>query len=442
MRPVLPRRFALSFNQTNMDLIASRTADNTLWRAHESDLHSTPRAVPYAPTTAIERFLLTATLAVLPVEDHIPTVGGFSLLFIMFGVMAGYVFLWRARVLNRTWLHPTFLAGYILLFVCLLIESGHPHSSYGVLIRFGQMLVGGVAFASLCRDKAALRAAAHGYLIGGIWLSGYLFFATYGVLTGVAATNFNEASMARAAATDDLGLEGDLNNMAFLAAQGGVVALALTLSARSALRRALWLGVTAFCLLGASLPMSRGGIINAVVSCVVVLFTIHRHRFRTMAMAIVLGALMWTVIPGVVFQRMSVTEHGGRSKVYTGLKEHMSEYLVIGVGNGNYWSSWAAKNGIVSDSGNRLGAHNTFLQMTVNWGLPALIALLALIWQAYRCLPKGCAKDADALWIPAIATSILLMTFFTHTFYDKWISLGLGLLVGVSRWVWPSGKVE
>ena len=438
---VLQQLFVLSFKKIDMDLIASRTADNVLRRASENDLSSIPRAVSAARTTVVERCIIMATMVALPLEDHFPTIGNFSLLFIMFGVMAGYVLLHRGRILHRIWLHPTFLPGYVVILLCLMIESAHPYSSYGHLIQFGLMLAGGVFFTVLCRDKAALRATMYGYIIGSLWLSGYLFLATYGVLRGATATNYNEASAARSAATDDLELEGNLNNMAFLAAQGGVVALALALGARSTLRRGLWLGVTTFCLLGATLPMSRGGIAIAAVSCAVIVFTQRTNRLRTSGMVLALGALLLTLIPGVVFQRMTVSDDG-RAAVYTAAAETVSEYIMFGVGDGNYWNSWAVKNGFANRGGKPSGAHNIFFQITIVWGLPALIALLALIWQAYRNIPRRSGNDPLALFIPGIAVSLLLMMLFSHSFWDKWYSLGLGLLVGARYWIWPKGIIQ
>lgn len=390
------------------------------------------------PTTIIERFLLMATIALLPLDDHIPTVAGASSMFIMFGVLAAYVFTFRARALGRTWLHPVFLAAYSLFIFGLLIESIHPESRYRELISFAFMVLGGICIASLCRDPLALRSGLYGYVIGSVWLALLLFLTTYGALQGAVATNYGEASMIRNEVSEGIGLEGDLNALAFLVIQGGVVALGLTLTARSFFRRMVFLGATLFCAVATFLPMSRGGMIILFCSCMTVLFTYRAQRLQAMVMALVLGAgiLMW--VPSVVFSRMDgLTEGKGRSHVYLAAITHIPDYIVTGVGAGNFYKSWGYNNGFGT-----VGAHNIFLQLTIFWGLLALLALLTLLWQTYRCLPKGCGDDALTLCLPGIAVSLLLMMMVSQVFYDKWYSLGLGLLVGVRCWIWPAGIVE
>lgn len=421
-----------------MSLVASRATDKGIWRASEWEQVVGSKGLASIRTTPIERFLLGATIAALPIEDHVPTVGGFSMLFIMFGVMACYVLLNRIRLLNRTWAHPTFLAGYSLFLFCAVIETGHPFASYSRLMQFGFMLAGGIFFATLCRDKTALRAIAYGYLIGSLWLSAYLLFATYGVLSSASATNYNEASAARSAATDDLGLEGDLNHLAFLAVQGAVVGLALTLTARSVVRRIFFLVVTVFCLLGASMPMSRGGFLIIFVSCAVTLLTCQGKKTRGIVIGVALGAVMFLLIPSVVFQRMTISSStDGRKVAYGAAIDNISKYFTIGVGDGNFWTSWAVKNGFISNAKKALGSHNIFFQITINWGFGALLLLFILIWQAFRCIPKNCGSDELALWIPGVVVAALVTTLFSHIFYDKSYSLALGLLVGVQRWIWP-----
>jgi hypothetical protein len=425
-----------------MDAVSPPTSHGQLWYGSESAVSVVRKALPPPPTTTVERILLMALIAALPIEDHIPTVGGFSILFILFGVLAAYVFANRARTLNRIWLHPVFRAVYVLLLLCFLIEYGHGNAEYRQLLQFGFMFAGGVFVAVLCRDRSALRTALYGYIIGSVWLSVVILSATYGILSGATATSYREASAARAAATEDIGLEGNLNALAFLAVQGGVVALAMTLTARSAMRRGMMLGITAFCLLAAFLTMSRGGIGIAALCCSAIIFRYRASRLRSMAMAAALGILLMSLIPNVVFTRFTYSTEDGRARSYNAVFETVSEYVLFGVGSGNFWNSWAVRHGFITGGGKAMGAHNTFLQITINWGLPALLALLVLIWFVHRCIPKGCGNDALALCLPGIALSLFLIMFFSHNFYDKWYSLGLGLLVGANHWIWPNGTIQ
>src|SRR5215831_7382701 len=68
-------------------------------------------------TTTVEHLLLMATMVILPLENYFPVVAGFSSSYIMFAVLAGYIFLNRPGALARVWSHPMFLAGYTLLVI-------------------------------------------------------------------------------------------------------------------------------------------------------------------------------------------------------------------------------------------------------------------------------------------------------------------------------------
>jgi hypothetical protein len=387
-------------------------------------------------TTKCERVLLAATIVVLPLEDHIPTVGGFSIAFLLFSLLACYTFVYRSRALGRIWLHPVFRAAYILLMVGFLIESAHENSSYSDLLRLAMMIVGGVLYASLCRDKAALQAAVYSYMLASLWLSALLFLTTYGTLQSSTANDYHGASAIRAEAAERMGLEGNLNSLAFLTTQGGVVALSLALAARFSFQRGLFMAISLFCLVGSFLLMSRTGLVIIVGACTTVLMTYRTKRARALLLAIILIAAFHVWVPDVVFSRMDVTVEGGRTRAYWAAVENLPEYFLVGVGAGNFWSRWR-----FTSSFDRMGAHNVYIQVTVNWGLMALIALFGLVFQAYRCIPRSCANDGLALCLPGLAMSCLLMLLFAHTFYDKWYSFGLGLLVAARFWIWPTGTV-
>ena len=81
-----------------------------------------------------------------------------------------------------------------------------------------------------------------------------------------------------------------------------------------------------------------------------------------------------------------------------------------------------------------LGAHNCFFQITIYWGIPGLLSFLAVVWQAYRCMPRVRPNDALTLALMAIAFSTFLFLFVMHNMYSKSFSLGLGLLIGARCW--------
>ena len=414
---------------------------------HLSSLSANPSIVTQGKagslsTSACERVLLLTTIAILPIEDTIPAIAGFSILFLMFGALSAYIFLHRVRSLGSTWLHPVFLSGYVFILLSALMESAHPNPYYADLIRVLFMILGGLSIAVLCRDRQALRACIYGYLLGSLWLSLLLMYESYGSLQNATANSFVQASLVRSEVTERLPLEGDLNALAFLTAQGAAVGLALTLTASSSILRKVFLGTTVCCSVGSFMPMSRGGIVILAISCMSILLAFGVTRIKALSLMILLGIGVLSVVPKVVFSRLDAAE-GSRTRIYTRAIEHLPEYFITGVGDGNYTASWGYKHGFTSTEfgGNTLGTHNAFLQVDVFWGVAGLFAFVLLVWQAYRCLPKRCRNDGLALCLPGIAVSLFLYLLVSHTFYDKYYSLGLGLLAAARIWIWPTGVV-
>jgi len=400
-----------------------------------------------APTTSLEKWLILLAIVALPTENHFLFIPGFSLQFILFGIIAVYVAWNRFSELLRTVGHPALIAAYLFLTVGFLLEWTHAHHSYDELIRVVQMVIGAILLASLCRDLPALRMACYGYLAAGLWLSILLFMTSYGALNAATATDFQQASQLRAAAFEDNPLQANLNNMAFGAAQAAVIALSWGLVTRATLPRGFFIASGLICLIGAFLPLSRSGVAIAVASCATVMYAFGLRHGKGILIAVLLAGavLMW--VPQAVWSRMSFTfekhegKTEGRALVYGAAIDHLPEYFLTGVGAGNFWTHWGRRTEFASDSGRVSGAHNCFMQVTLYWGILGLTAFLTVFWQAYRCLPRHSNREAAALALVGIGVSILLFSMVSHNIYAKEFTLALGVLVGAHRWVWPHGTV-
>jgi hypothetical protein len=395
-----------------------------------------------SPTTPTERLLLMAMIVIIPVENYLPVVGGSTTTFMIFAISAGYILLRRPGTLAKTWSHPVFMAAFIFLILGALIESAHPLSSYRQISRYGQMFLAAIFVAALCRDRRALHASIYGLLIAGVLVSILLFLTTYGTLQQVTATDFSEASKIRADALADV--EGNANAFSMVASQGAAVALALALMAKSPLRRNLFLGITLFCAVAAFLPMSRSGIIILGASCATVMFAYGVKHVRVLLIAAVLGVggLIW--VPEAVFARLTFTqelhegEGGSRTRIYKAAIDHLPEYILTGVGAGNFKGPWGEQTNFYTEKNRTVyGAHNTFIQITIFWGLTGLLMLTVVVYLAYRCLPRGKGKDVLVLCLYSIAVALLLKMMVSHGLASKGNALGLGLLVGGQRWIWP-----
>jgi O-Antigen ligase len=392
------------------------------------------------PTTIVERLLLLVTVVLMPFEPSLPSIAGFSAPYLVFATLAGYLLLRRPSALARTWIHPAFLAAFVLLILGALIESVQPFSRYSEISRYGQMFVAAVFVASLCRDRRALLASIYGVLIAGVLVSILLFATSYGALRQATATDFGEASRIRTDVFADI--EGNENALSIAASQSAAVALALALMARSRLRRNLLLGITLFCAVAAFLPMSRSGIVILGASCATVMYAYGVRDVRVLCIAAVLavGALIW--VPGAVFARLTFTqemhegEGGSRRRIYKAALDHLPEYILTGVGAGNFKGPWGERTAFYKE-GVVYGAHNAFIQVTIFWGLTSLLMLIVVIYLAYRCLPKGGGKDVLVLCLYGISVVLLLKLMVSHGLAGKDYALGLGLLVGSHRWIWP-----
>ena len=402
------------------------------------------------PTTTIERFLLIATVALLPLQDHLPALGGegneTSVLFLMFAALAGYIFLNRLSALGKVWHHPVFLATYVMIALGALLEFSHPHARTTELTRIAQMVVGGIFIAALCRDRKALRAGIYGYLIAGVWMSILLVTTSYGALQSVQATNFDEGSQLRAAAFEDKPIEANLNGMAFIAGQGGLMGLVLLLGARLPRQRVILLGCIFVCFVGTFLPMSRSGILIAGLSCASVLLSYGLNP-RMLMLGAMFGLGLLIAVPDAALSRLSYSTeaHDGkveaRARVYTAAVKYLPECALSGIGAGNFWGPWGRRSNYAAVYGGVTGAHNCFIQIALYWGTPGFLALMAVLWQASLCIPRPCRADIHALALLGIGVSLVLLMLVMHDLYAKEFSLGLGLLVGGQQWLWPHGVI-
>ena len=399
-------------------------------------------------TNMLERMLLIATIGVLPLQWYYPTVFGMSLGFIVFLITAGYLMIFRMKMLREILFHPVFLAGYAMIGLGLFIETVHGGTGYSEILRIFFMLFGAIIIATLCRDRKALYWAMYGFLIAGVWLSFILIQTTYGTLSTAKADDFLAVSHLREDLFHESLMGVDPNTMAFFAAQGVIVALGMGLMARSHILGVLFFAVGAFCLVAAFLPMSRGGILIFLISSAMIIYShgIMKPKILLAAGLLTLGIMVW--VPEIVFTRMTlsvdtnpVAREEGRTRVYSAVVQHFPEFVLTGVGISHFWGNWGKKTKLWKD--NKVsGTHNCFAQITVYWGVLGLLALLAVIWQAIRCFPRGYGRDVLTLCLLGVGISVLLQSMLIHTLYSKEFSLILGLLAGGSFWIWPDGVIQ
>jgi hypothetical protein len=394
-------------------------------------------------TTRTERFLLMSTIAILPLQSYLPRIMGFSVLFVLFGILGAYLVVWRPRALIRVSQHPVFGACYVLVGIGLFMEIIHESYAYYEVIRMSLMILGGIFIAALCRDQKAFLSGTYGILLASLWLSVALFLTVYGLLSSTTVGDVAEANRLRAEVFSDGFLGNDLNYMSFFTAQGAIVALALALTAKSIVRRYRLLVVGGLCSVATFLPMSRGGIAILVLACGSVVYAHGIMQSRVIQAGVLLAVTVVAFTPDAAFQRFNLSaasqprgKEDGRARVYSAVIKHFPEYAVTGVGISQFYGGWGLRTGFVKDDGVHVsGAHNIFAQVTLLWGISALGALLAVSWLSYRCIPKGPDMDPLRLCLIGISVSVLLESFLSHVIPGKQYSIALGMIVGAFIWI-------
>jgi O-antigen ligase len=390
-------------------------------------------------------------------EEALPNPGGYSFVFFLFAISSMYIVFQRFGSIAQVWNHPVLLASYVLILLGLILEGSSPFASYRQIIRIAQMFIGVIVIATLCRDTRALRVCILGYILVGIYLAVYLFLSSYGALQEATATDFNEASQARAEVfQENTPLKANLNRLAFFLAQGTAVALAIALGARSAFVRYGLFGVMALCFIASFLPLSRSGTAIALIACMAVVLAYLGANRRaalqrfTLIIVVMLGLgvclLLW--VPQAAFSRFTVPAArpdgttDARTRVYQAAWNHLPEYGLTGVGAGNFWDGPWGKHSEYFKRHGVLGAHNCFIQITIYWGLPGLFALINVIRYAYKCLPKECGNDSLSLAVFGMAVALFGVMFVSHNLEFKGFSLGLGILISAQHWIWPAGGLQ
>jgi hypothetical protein len=370
-------------------------------------------------------------------------------MFLVYGLLAAYVLVNRQRSLGEVWCHPVFIAAYAFLGVIALLEFSSPLSYYEEIIRAAQMLGGAVCVAALCRDRSSLVACLYGYIATSLWVSVVLFSTGYDTLRGMQADDFSAATHVREQAFANRPIEGaNINQLAFVSCQGALVAFALSLSNRFKHLRIPLIAIAGFCLTGAFLPMSRGTAVNSLVSIAIILYAHGVKHSKALILVSVLGVGVYAVVPDAVWSRMEYSSNRqndkmeARASLYDAAINRLPEYIVAGVGAGNFHKKWGFEKGFARNLAIGLTAqpaHNTPLQITINWGILGLGMFLLIVWCVYRSVPLHCGRDGLSLALLGIMISVGLLMLYTHCFWSKDFSFALGILVGSRRWIWPTG---
>lgn len=248
----------------------------------------------------------------------------------------------------------------------------------------------------------------------------------------------------------------DANDFAVLAVTAMPLALYFLQSRRAASARLLALVALVALIVGFVRSGSRGGFLALLVVAAFILFRYSsiplRHRVGATALAafIVIGiasgqywAQMNTIFSDADYNWTSET---GRTQIWSRGLGYMIRYPVFGVGPGNF----QAAEGTLSEFAERQqrgvgvrwnAAHNSYLQVGAELGVPGLVCFLAILRAAFAALRRP-RRHADARIHAAQGLKQALMAsligfvvgaFFLSLAYHEMLYTLIALAVGLQK---------
>jgi O-antigen ligase len=233
------------------------------------------------------------------------------------------------------------------------------------------------------------------------------------------------------------GIFSDSNQYALVTGLWMPVALLWAFGKGPAWERLFCSGCFMVMLAGAAFAASRGGFAGLTISLI---YVIARSR-QSVRNLIVFGALMLPLLltsSSSLLQRLTKPSDGDRqaqdSRLIVwraGLRMIESQSL-IGVGMHNFKSRVEEFEG--PGESVRSLAHNSYLEIAAELGIPALIAFAALLWTTFRALERVRRRNqallsSAALGLQAGLLSYLVSSFFLSAWFEKmfWLLMFLAI---------------
>jgi O-antigen ligase len=241
----------------------------------------------------------------------------------------------------------------------------------------------------------AVRRREHVIWVVAAFVAGAVFATVDGFLTsgGAGSGGFGRLT----------GTVGDPNELAavLVAAIPICMGIAGTLRARPVLRL-LTLGAALVCLAGTINTLSRGGLLS--LGAVLVAAVVFGGRWRPQAVALLLvtalGTLGYFVViaPLAAQQRVTSADSSGRTDIWTVGWRMVQAHPLNGVGSGNFQNAevhYLQAPGTISQNGADLivtvphVAHNIYLELLADLGIPGLLAFLGVVVAAIGATIKA-----------------------------------------------------
>ncbi len=203
----------------------------------------------------------------------------------------------------------------------------------------------------------------------------------------------------------------------------------------------VYLAVTALMFVCLILTQSRGCWLGFMVS-IAIFITFYDGRWWAI-IPLVLCILPF-VIPETIVERLSSignmddSSTSYRVYIWMGAIGMLRHYLLGGIGMGedafNQVYPFFSYNAIIAPH-----SHNTFLQLLVEGGIPALISFIAVIFvflrvthRTYKIRPKKSLSSTMLLALGAGACGFLFQSLFDYTFYNYRVMAVFFMVIGIA----------
>lgn len=230
------------------------------------------------------------------------------------------------------------------------------------------------------------------------------------------------------------------------------LALAIAFTQPTPGRRTLWFGAALALTASLFLTSSRGGFLGLLVAGTVF---VYRRRGAMAALGLV-GVLVVASLPTQLGERAVSTLFGGDTEISTGLEASNRAHTALfwgalrmiadapltGVGPYNFKTFSAAYSGLDAN----FIAHNTWLELAAEAGLPVLVVFLLLLSAVFRSLRRTVAvrelsPEARELgaWAEGLRSGLvgfLVAGTFISAQYEKWFWLTVFLSIVMERLAW------
>ena len=236
-------------------------------------------------------------------------------------------------------------------------------------------------------------------------------------------------------------ISGDSNYFAISALQCLPIAYFLMLDPNRRWERFFWAACLVSLLAASALASSRGGFLGMIATFLFIVWN-SKRRFRNCLLSGALLTPMMFFVPASPLERMlhpSYADEVGRYARQVTWKAGLrmiEQHPIAGIGLGNF------KPMVLSyeDEGERVinMAHNTYIEIAAEMGIPALLLFLGIIGSAYRILqlvrrqsgaigPRLVHQAALGLQASIIGCSVAI--FFCPGTYQKavWLNIALAL---------------